>query len=372
VRAEFLLDNDVVFLNHGSFGACPRPVFERYQEWQRELERQPVEFLARRLPDLLAAARRALAGYVGADADDLFFVPNATSGVNVAARTLELRPGDEVLGTNLEYGACDLLWDHVCAKAGATYVQAEIDFPVLRGEALVEALFARVTERTRVVFVSHVTSETALVLPVDAIVARARDLGLTTIVDGAHAPAHVPVDLTALGADFYAGNCHKWMCAPKGAGFLHVRPELQEAVDGLIISWGYGDDATFLTRSERQGTRDPSAYLTVPAAIEWLAANDWPGVQARCRELTREARARLCDLDGIEPIADEALIAQMASVRVPVDDADAFQKRLYDEHRIEVPVFARKTEPLLRYSVAAYTDERDLELLAGALLAELA
>ena len=368
MRAEFLLDGDVVFLNHGSFGACPRPVFERYQQWQRELERQPVEFLARRLPDLLADARRALGDYVGADADDLVFVPNATSGVNVAARALELRPGDEVLGTSLEYGACDLLWEHVCAKSGGTYVRAQVELPVRRGDDIVDALFARATERTRVVFVSHVTSETALVLPVDELVARARDLGLSTIIDGAHAPAHVPIDLDALGADFYAGNCHKWMGGPKGAGFLHVRPELQERVDGLIVSWGYEDEATFLTRSERQGTRDPSAYLTVPYAIEWLDANNWPAVQERCRELTRVARSRLCELGvGIEPIADEALIAQMASVRVPVDDADAFQKRLYDERRIEVPVFARKTEPLLRYSVAAYNDASDLDALADAL-----
>jgi isopenicillin-N epimerase len=371
VRTEFLLDPDVVFLNHGSFGACPRPVFERYQQWQRELERQPVEFLARRLPDLLAEARRALAEYVGASADDLFFVPNATSGVNVAARTLSLRPGDEVLGTTLEYGACDLLWEHYCAKAGAMYVRAEVELPVQRADEVVDALFARVSERTCAVFVSHLTSETALVLPVDEIVARARDLGLTTIVDGAHAPAHVPVDLASLDADFYAGTCHKWMCAPKGAGFLHVRPELQDGVDGLIVSWGYAGDATFLTRSELQGTRDPSSYLTVPAAIEWLAANDWPGVQARCRELARAARTRLSGLGvGIEPVADETLVAQMVSLRMPVDDPDALKQRLYDEHRIEVPVFARKTEPLLRYSVAAYTEERELDVLEEA-LAEL-
>ena len=371
MRPEFLLDTEVVFLNHGSFGACPRPVFERYQQWQRELEAQPVEFLARRLPDLLAAARRALADYVGADADDLVFVPNATSGVNVAARTLDLGPGDEVLGTNLEYGACDLLWEHVCAHAGATYVRAVVELPVARAEDVVDALFARVNERTRVLFVSHITSETALVLPVETIVARAREHGLTTVVDGAHAPAHVPLDLAALGADFYAGNCHKWMCAPKGAGFLHVRRELQDTVDGLIVGWGYRPDATFLTRSERQGTRDPSAYLTVPAAIDWLAANDWDRVRARCRELTRMARRRLCRLEGVEPIADETLVAQMASVRVPVDDPEALKQRLYDEYRIEVPVFARKTEPLLRYSVAAYTDEQELEALAAA-LAELA
>jgi isopenicillin-N epimerase len=219
-----LLDPEVVFLNHGSFGACPRPVFERYQAWQRELERQPVEFLARRVDDLLTEARAQLGEYLGADVHDLVFVPNATSGVNLAARALRLKPGDEVLATQLEYGACDLTWEHVCAGAGARYVRAPFELPIRSGDDLVDALFACVTERTRAVSISHVTSETAVVLPLAEIVARARATELTTIVDGAHAPGHVPVDLGMLDADFYSGNCHEWMCAPKGAGFLYVRP----------------------------------------------------------------------------------------------------------------------------------------------------
>src|SRR5690242_929450 len=217
MRELFLLDPEVVYLNHGSFGACPRVVFERYQEWQRELEREPVQFIKSRLPALLAEARAELGAFVGAPADDLTFVPNATTGVNMAARALDLRPGDEVLATNLEYGACDLTWEHVCGRAGARYVRA----PVAR-------LFDHLSERTRAVFVSHVTSETALLLPVQEIVARARAEGLTTVVDGAHAVAQVDLDLPALGADFYAGTCHKWLCAPKGSGFLYVRPEWQE------------------------------------------------------------------------------------------------------------------------------------------------
>ncbi|HEX6788393.1 MAG TPA: aminotransferase class V-fold PLP-dependent enzyme, partial [Gaiellaceae bacterium] len=217
----FLLDPDVVFLNHGSFGACPQPVFESYQAWQRELEREPVQFIARRLTDLLAEARASLGAYVGAAADDLTFVPNATTAVNIAARAVRLRPGDEVLTTNLEYGACDLTWERECAKAGASYVRVPT----------AELLDHR-TDRTRAVYLSHITSETALLLPAERIVEEARALGLTTIVDGAHAVAQVDLDLTALGADYYAGNCHKWLCAPKGAGFLYVAPRLQDTVDG--------------------------------------------------------------------------------------------------------------------------------------------
>jgi isopenicillin-N epimerase len=370
VRSEFLLHPDVVFLNHGSFGSCPRPVFERYQEWQRELERQPVEFVDHRLTGLLADARAALGAYVGADPDDLVFVPNATSGVNLAARALTLEPGDEVLGTDLEYGACDLTWDDVCSRAGARYVRAEVGLPLERPEDVVEQLFAGVTARTRAVFVSHVTSETAAVLPVAQIVARARESGFATIVDGAHAPGQLSLDVEAIGADFYAANCHKWMCAPKGAGFLAVHPARQDDVRGLIVSWGHGDSASFRTRNELQGTRDPSAYLAVPAAIEWLEAQDWPRVQERCRRILSDSVLQLTELDGVEPIAAPPFRAQMASLRVPTDDPDALKRRLYGEHRIEVPVFARKGEPLLRLSIGPYNEPRDVEALVAALAAQ--
>jgi isopenicillin-N epimerase len=348
LRELFLLDPSVTYLNHGSFGACPRPVFEIYQRWQLELEREPVEFIVRRLPDLLAEARAALGAYVGAAADDLTFVPNAGTGVNVAARAIGLRENDEVLTTDLEYGACNYAWEWVCERAGARYVRVPYD-----------ELFEHVTERTRVVFVSHITSETGLLLPVGEIVARARALDLVTVVDGAHAPAHVPLDLDALGADFYAGNCHKWLCAPKGAGFLHVRPDRQEVVDGPIVGWGYDEDATFLTRTEEQGTRDSAAYLTVPAAIEFVREHDEP---ERCVELCREARRELCELLGSEPIAPESMVLRMASVRAP--DAHALQRALFEEHRIEIPAMR---DDLLRLSVAMYTTREDVERLLAAI-----
>jgi isopenicillin-N epimerase len=369
LRREFLLDPEVAFLNHGSFGACPRPVFERYQEWQRELEREPVDFLGRRLQALLDDARSMLAGYLGCAAEDLAFVQNATTGVNLAARSLDLRPGDEVLATDLEYGACDLAWEWVCARSGARYVRAPIPFPLRDPGELVEALFAAANERTRAVFVSHVTSMTGLVLPVEEIVARARALGLATVVDGAHAPAQVPVDLAALGADYYSGNCHKWLCAPKGAGFLHVRPERQERVDAAIISWGYEGGRTFAQRIELQGTRDPAAWLTVPDAIRYQEERDWDGVGDRCRRLAREARHELCDLLGTEPIAPESMLAQMAAVRLSRSAPD-LSERLFTGHRVEIPVERRGCE-LLRLSVAAYTTREEIDRLLAALAREL-
>ena len=308
----------------------------------------------KRLPELLAAARAELGAFVGAPPDDLVFVPNATTGVNMAARALDLQPGDEVLATNLEYGACDLAWNHVCHRAGARYVRADVD-----------RLFEGVTERTRAVFVSHITSETALLLPVEDIVARARSEGLVTIVDGAHAVAQVDLDLTALAADFYAGTCHKWLCAPKGSGFLYVRPEWQERTHAPIVSWGYEEPASFIWRTQKQGTRDQSAYLTVPAAIEFFREHD---SRERCVELAREARRQLCDLLGTEPLAPEEQILQMASVRLPHADPTLTQ-RLFDEHRIEIPTMGSDDE-LLRISVALYTEREDVERLLDALRAD--
>jgi isopenicillin-N epimerase len=365
LRREFVLDPTVTFLNHGSFGACPRAVLERCHAWQLELEREPVDFITRRLPTLLDDARMTLAAYLGAAADDLAFVMNATTGVNLAARSLSLAPGDEVLATDLEYGACDLAWEWVCRRTGARYVRAEIPLPSSGPQEVVESLFERKSEATRAVFVSHVTSETALVLPVAEIVAHARAAGLVTIVDGAHAPAYVAVDLDALGADFYAGNCHKWLCAPKGAGFLHVRREHQKPVDGAIVSWGYEAGKAFAERLERQGTRDVAAWLAVPDAIDFQSARDWDAVRGRCCELALEARVRLCDLLGTKPLAPDGMLGQMVSVRLREPDPD-LSDRLFGKQRIEIPVVGRNRD-LLRVSVAAYTTVADVDRLLSAL-----
>jgi isopenicillin-N epimerase len=354
LRDEFLLDPDVVFLNHGSFGACPREVFARYQEWQLELERQPVEFLARRIEGLLAEARAALAEYVNADPDDLVFVQNATTGVNLAAWGVALQPGDEVLGTSLEYGALDLAWEHICAHAPAKYVRMPVTVPL---EDAVEEIWSGVTERTRVLFISHITSETAVELPVAELCRRARERGITTVVDGAHVPAHIPLDLRALDVDYYSGNCHKWLCAPKGAAFLYVRRELQDAIAPLVVSWGFKDDPTFLSRHEEQGTRDPAAYLTVPYAIEWQRTHNWDHVRKRCRALTSSVPQRV----GLEPLGDGL---QMVAMRLPDDAPSDLKSRLYGDYRIEVPI---SENGIIRVSINGYNDDSDIDALARAL-----
>ncbi|MDP9369201.1 MAG: aminotransferase class V-fold PLP-dependent enzyme [Chloroflexota bacterium] len=372
LRDLFLLDPDVVFLNHGSFRACPRPVFDVYQSWQRELEWQPVEFLQRLGAALLDEARTRLAAYVNAAPDDLVFVPNATIGLNVVARSLPLQPGDEILATDHEYGALDLTWAHVCRKTGARYVRHPIPVPLTgTPEELAEALWAAVTPRTRVLFLSHVTSPTALTFPVAEICHRAREAGILSIVDGAHVPGHLPLDLTAIGADAYSGNCHKWLCAPKGSAFLHVRPEHHAVVEAMTVSWGWGEEeATFVTRNQRQGTHDLAAFLAVPAAIDFQAEHGWDAVRARCHALASDARARLATLTGLEPLApdDPTWFAQMVAAPLAVGDPVDLKRRLYDEHRVEVPITVWNGRPLLRVSCQGYNAPRDVDALIQALI----
>ena len=376
LRDQFLLDPDVVFLNHGSYGACPKPVFDRYQWWQRELERQPVDFLGRRSDDLLDAARAEVAAYVGADADDLVFVTNATSGLNVIARSLPLGPGDEILTTDHEYGALNLTWEHVCAKTGARYVHHPIPLPVTTAEELVASFWSRVTPRTKAIFLSHITSVTALILPVAEICRRAREAGILTIVDGAHVPGQIPLDLGALGADIYAGNCHKWLCAPKGSAFLYVRPEHQSAVEALVVSWGWARRPGFVGRNQWQGTRDIAAFLATPDAIAFQAEHDWPAVRARCHDLATDVRDRICARFALPPVQPAGLewYAQMVVAPLPVppgDEAVALQRRLYDRHRIEVPLTRHDDQAMVRISVQGYNTAEELDLLVEALGEEL-
>ena len=348
MKEHFLLDPDVVFLNHGSFGACPRPVFEAYQRYQRELERQPVEFLAleRRLPALLDEARVALAGHVGANPDNLAFATNATSAVNATVRSLDLGPDDEVLMGDDEYGGMELLWEYVSRRTGARIVRRAFDDLVP-------------DERTKVLFCSHIEWTSGRLNDVAELCRRAREVGALSIVDGAHAPGQIELDLESLGADVYAGNCHKWLCAPKGSGFLHARPEAQRLIDPLVVSWDWGDGAAFHELHRWQGTRDPSAFLAVRDAIDFQAAHDWPGLRERCHALLAAAGP------GLEPLTDE--FVQMRGFRVEHDDPAALKRRLYDDHRIEVPIFETRHGWVLRVSVQAYNDESDLEALASAL-----
>lgn len=385
LRALFLLRPEVVFLNHGSFGACPQVVFEEYQGWQRELQAQPVEFLGRRFAGLMRQAREQLAAYVGAQTDDLVFVPNATTGLNVVARALPLDPGDEVLATNHEYGALDRTWRFVCGKRGAVYINQPVPPPTSR-EQTIEAVWAGVTPRTRVLFLSHMTSPTAIIFPVAELVCRAREANLLTVIDGAHTPGQIPLDLDHLGADFYAGNLHKWLCAPPGSAFLHARREVQHLLEPLVVSWGWnrGDEVAslldlgasssrFVDEQEWQGTRDPAAFLSVSAAIRFQKEHNWPLIRAQCHELLRKARPQIEALTGMPPICPDSdeWYAQMAAFPLPACDAPVLQRHLLEEFQIEVPIIDWNDRQLMRVSVQGYNTQGDLDRLVDALRALL-
>ncbi|MBN1919669.1 MAG: aminotransferase class V-fold PLP-dependent enzyme [Anaerolineae bacterium] len=372
-RDLFLLSPNVVFLNHGSFGACPRPVFEVYQQWQLELERQPVEFLGRRFGALMREAREVLGAYLGVASDDLVYIPNATTGVNIVARSLPLAPGDEVLATDHEYGACERAWRFVCEKRGAHYVRQPIPVPVESPEQVVEAVWSGVTPRTKVLYLSHITSPTALILPIAELIRRAREHGILTVIDGAHAPGQIPLALDALGVDFYTGNAHKWMLAPKGAAFLYARREVQPLLEPLVVSWGWQAErpgpSRFIDEQEYQGTRDIAAYLSVPAAIRFMAEHDWPTVRAECHALLCEAGKRIGALTGLPSLSPLTApwYAQMAAFLLPPCDLDALKQRLYDESRIEIPLIPWNEHGLIRLSLQGYNTRDDLEALLGAL-----
>jgi isopenicillin-N epimerase len=391
LKAFFLLDPDIHFLNHGSFGACPRPVFEAYQAWQRRLERQPVLFLGREIAELDRQARQALAAYLHTAADNLVFVPNATHGVNIVARSLALGPGDEILTSDHEYGACDYTWEFVCQKSGAAYLHQPISLPARSAEEMAEQFWQGVTPKTKVIYLSHITSPTALRLPVEAICQRARQAGILTLVDGAHAPGQISLDLEAIEADFYTGNCHKWLLSPKGAGFLYARPALQHVTEPLVVSWGYhstpqtSSGSQFLDYLGWTGTKDPAACLAVPAAIQFMEEQHWDEVRQECHSLLRPALQRICDLVEMPPLypLDSTLYHQMGIAPLPADtDVTALKARLYDEHRVEVPLIewngrssngqALRQHKFVRISVQGYNTQADLEALVEGLRTLLA
>ncbi|XWX03216.1 aminotransferase class V-fold PLP-dependent enzyme [Aggregatilineales bacterium SYSU G02658] len=370
LRADFLLDPAVAFLNHGSYGAVPRPVLEAYQRWQMIVERQPVEFFYRRFHAAIDDARAALAAYVNAPLDTLMFLPNATVALNMVARTLSLRRGDEILTTDHEYGAMDIMWGHLTAQAGASYRAVALPDPIESAEQVVHAITSQFQPQTRALFLSHITSPTAITLPLEPIMRAARAHGILTIVDGAHTVGQIPLDMQALGADVYTSNCHKWLCAPRTAAFLYVRAEAQPLFEPLILSWGFLPENDFALQNAWLGTLDVAAYLSVPDAIAYQQANDWDQVRARCHALAQSARARLLDRFGTAPLTPDApeWYQQMVAVELPRGgDYRALNQRLAHEHQVEVPITRRGERAYVRVSVQAYNDERDIDRLLDAL-----
>ncbi len=381
IKQLFLLDPQIIFLNHGSFGACPQPVFAAYQAWQRKLELQPVQFFGRDYADYDRQARQVLGGELSVEPDNIVYIPNATYGVNVIAHSLSdhpgspLQTGDEILTTDHEYGACNHAWEYACRKIGAKYTCQPMPLPVTSPEEIVEQFWQGVTPRTRLIYLSHITSPTALRFPVEAICQRARQAGILTVIDGAHAPGQIPLDLKLIGADFYTGNCHKWMMAPKGAAFLHARPEVQHLVEPLIVGWGWNPDpsqingSAFHSALHWTGTKDPAAALTVPAAIQFAHAHDWESVRQECHRLLSQAIQNLCELTGLPPLysLDSDLYRQMGIAPLPAGaDLDLFRTRLYADFHIEIPVIEWNGNKFLRISVQGYNTPEDLEALVEA------
>jgi isopenicillin-N epimerase len=388
LAALWPLDRDVVFLNHGSFGACPSAVLRQQAALRDELEAEPVRFLSREIDDRLAAARKALAAFVGADPDDLAFVVNATSGVNAVLRSRVFAANDELLVTDHAYNACRNTLNFVAERSGARVVVVTIPFPVGSPGEVVDAVLARVTPRTRLALLDHVTSPTGLILPVERLSAALRGRGVDVLIDGAHAPGMLPVNLSALGATYYSGNCHKWLCAPKGSAFLWTRRDRQLDVRPLTIS--HGANAVWPGRSRYRlefdwtGTSDPTAWLTVPRAIEYLGGllpGGWPALMARNHALAVDARRLLCEALDTPPPCPDDMIGSLASLRLPDGDGEArwrrvdpLQRRLFEAWGIEVPVMSWPAPPrrLIRISAQLYNRREHYERLAQALAKELA
>ncbi|MCK6577789.1 MAG: aminotransferase class V-fold PLP-dependent enzyme [Anaerolineae bacterium] len=370
LRPLFLLDPSVIYLNHGSFGACPISVFETYQSWQLELERNPVRFLKVRAAGLMADARDVLADYVGCPAKDCVFVPNATAGVYLATQSLLalLEPGDEIVMTDHEYQPCQTIWQEVSERTGVRLVVVPITIPYTTDDAFVEEFWARVTPRTKIVFLSHITSITALRFPVKAICARARAADITSIIDGAHAPGHVPLDISDIDPDFYGGSCHKWMLAPKGTGFLYVAEPYQAAMRPLFPSWGWREIADFTVRHHEQGTRDPAALLAVPEAVAFMRAYDWDSVRARSHELALRTRDAIHALTGLAVLTPPTHFSQMCAIPLPQNlAAEAIKEALFERYHIEAPVHALNGSPYLRLSIQGYNDDHDADALIRAM-----
>lgn len=373
MKSQFLLDPAITFLNHGSFGACPKPVFEDYQYWQLELEKQPVQFLTKHLPRHLQQSKEALANYVHCDADDFFFTANPTLAINTVMRSLKLEPGDEILTTNHEYGAMDRTWNFYCEKSGAKYVRQNISLPILSKENLIKEFWKGYTAKTKIVFLNQISSATALVFPVKEIIAKAKSLGLIAIIDGAHVPGHIDLDISELDPDFYTGTLHKWMLAPKGSSFLYVRKEWQYRLDPLVVSWGYQSDAPgksqFLDYHQIQGTRDVSAFLTAPAAIRFLKDNHWEEKSAQAKRMILENYKKFCDLVGSQPICPVTteFLGQMCSIPVRTSDPLTLKETLYHKYHIEIPVMTIDHGTFLRISLNAYNQQEDLDRLYAAL-----
>lgn len=373
-RPQFLLNPEITFLNHGSFGATPKPVFERYQQWQLELEREPVDFLGRRADCLLQPARETLASYLGTHANHLVFITNATTGMNMVARSIELGPGDEVLTSTHEYGAIDRTWRFLAREKGFKLVRQPTSLPFTTDEAWLDEFWQGVTARTKVISLSHITSPTAVTFPIQKVCQRAREVGILTVIDGAHAPGQIPLNLHEIDADFYTGNLHKWLCAPKGSAFLYSHPSQIDQLKPFVVSWGYESanpgPNTLIDYNQWAGTRDISAFLTVPDAIQFCSSEAFIAARNSCREQASQALETIAAITGQTSLYPprSTWFTQMVSAPLPTQtDTAALAAFLWEKRRIEIPVIDWNGLKFVRVSVQVYNSPADYDQLYQAI-----
>ncbi len=373
LKSLFLLNENITFLNFGSFGACPKPIFDEYQKFQLELEREPVQFITNTGVKYVENARIALGSYINCAADDVVFVTNPSYAVNAVAKSFTLNPGDEVLSTDLEYGACDRTWNFVCNKAGAKYIRQKIELPILSKDHFLESFTKGITAKTKLIFISHITSSTALCLPVKEICRIAKEKGIPCFIDGAHAPGQITLDMQALDADYYVGACHKWMMTPKGSAFLYVKKELQKHIDPLVVSWGYDalfpSSSQFLDYHQFNGTRDFSAFLCIPKSIEFMKQYHWQDVATKCRMLVKENASKFYTVVNSTPHApiNDDFMLQMCSAEINTSEPEKLYRYIYDNYQIEIPVMRHEDKVYLRFSINAFNEQKDLDTLFEAL-----
>lgn len=373
MKELFLLRDDITFLNFGSFGACPKEIFDDYVQWQYLLEKEPVQFITVDGYKYIKDALAALGDFVNCNPGDLVFVPNPTHAINILAKNLSLQPGDEILTTNLEYGAMDRTWNYYCEKAGAKYVRSNISLPIQSKEDFINEFWKGYSEKTKYIFISQITSSTALILPVKEICEEAKKRGIITIVDGAHVPGHIPLNLSELKADFYTGACHKWMMTPKGSSFLFVKKEFQNTLDPLIISWGYKSvfpsDSLFFDYHQFNGTRDFSAYLTIPKAIEFMNKYNWKGVSENCKSKLRSCAPKLFDFLMTVPLAplNNDFFGQICSAEIKTLEPEKLQRLLFEKYKIEIPVMRHENKCYIRFSFQAFNTVEEIDYLIESL-----
>jgi isopenicillin-N epimerase len=375
LRDRWMLKEGIAFLNHGSFGATPRVVFEEQDRWRRRLEAEPVELLGRRQSELVEAAKRPVGGLLRMATADFGLVTNATEGINAVLHSLAFEPGDDLVTTTHVYNAVRQAMEHTAARHGAVYRELDVPTPIRDPEQIARAIVSKLTDRSRLLVIDHVTSPTGLIFPVEAIVAACAGRGVDVLIDGAHAPGMLDLDVPAIGAAYYAGNLHKWCCAPKGCGFLWVAPRLQKQIHPCIVSHNYGQGIA--AEFGWQGTRDGSAWLTLPAALAFMADLGWERVRRYDHDLAVWAHATLCERFGVEPLTplDGSLLGSTATVLLPpplaaMNDADAkaLQQSLYTEDGIEIPLFPWQGKWHLRVSCQAYNVPAEYQRLAQVIL----